>query len=70
MKFGPHWGLELPRGAIVGMVRLIACKPTDDLFNTGLPSADSDDFECGDFAPGRFAWERDQFIQFERPARC
>src|SRR4051812_8909176 len=29
--WGHHWGLELPRGAIVGRVRLIACKRTEDM---------------------------------------
>ena len=26
-----------------------------------------DDRECGDFAPGRFAWKRDEFRLFDQP---
>ena len=30
-------------------------------------AASDDDRECGDFAPGRFAWKRDEFRLFDQP---
>lgn len=53
--WGHHWGLELPRGALIGVVRLVACLPTDRM---PVGHELSDDYECGDFASGRFAWQR------------
>src|SRR6266404_4850893 len=48
-EFGPHWGMELPRGALIGLVNVIACKRTEELvFNT---DDEKDDYECGDFSP-------------------
>lgn len=43
---------ELPRGAVVGGVRLVDCVPTDD------PALDltPDEELLGDYAPGRWAW--------------
>lgn len=62
--FGNHWPMDLPRGAIVGVVLITDCRRTDD-----FPASyqDTDDFECGDFSPGRFAWRRDAFVRFEEP---
>lgn len=62
--FGQHWGLEIPFGAIVGMVRLVDCVRANS-----LPTAhqDSDDYECGDFASGRFGWQRGDYRVFVEP---
>ena len=64
-EFGPHWGLELPTGAIVGVVKVVACKPTVTLFKSA--AANDDDLACGDFSEGRFAWERDEFSVLPQP---
>jgi hypothetical protein len=57
-EYGGHWGMDLPTGALIGMVNLIDCRRTEDV--TPAP----DDYECGDFAPGRFAWQRREFKLF------
>jgi hypothetical protein len=63
---GPHWGIELPRGALIGLVHIIACVPTmnerDETCN-----AHADDLLCGDFSPDRYAWRRDHFRVFDVP---
>jgi|HubBroStandDraft_4_1064222.scaffolds.fasta_scaffold00027_25 hypothetical protein len=64
--WGNHWGLELPRGAIIGAVKIVACKPTvHELF--GCTAANDDDRECGDFSEGRYAWERSDFHLLTEP---
>ncbi len=65
-EFGPHWGLELPTGAIIGAVNVIACKPTLTL-HSGFSAASADDYYCGDFSPGRFAFERSEWKRFKHP---
>lgn len=62
--FGNHWGHDLPRGAIVGVVRLVGCTRTDDM---PIGHQSTDDYECGDFSPGRFAWERSTYLRFREP---
>ena len=64
-EFGGHWAKELPTGALIGMVNVVDCLPTQTLF--GDAAASDDDRECGDFAPGRFAWKRDEFRLFDQP---
>lgn len=63
--FGSHWRMELPRGAIVGAVNVVSCKPTDTM--TFKSFQERDDLECGDFSPGRFAWQRGEFKLFSEP---
>ena len=63
--WGHHWGLDLPRGAIIGVVKLVACKPTVMLLKDA--AASDDDRECGDFSDGRFAWERKEFCVLPNP---
>jgi hypothetical protein len=61
-KFGPHWSAELPVGALIGVVNLICCVPTDDLV------VGADNRACGDFSPGRYAWRRaSDFKVLSRP---
>lgn len=62
--FGNHWGLDLPRGALVGVVRLVGCVSTDVM---PISHQSSDDYECGDFSTGRFAWQRSNFQRFAAP---
>lgn len=57
--WGHHWGLELPRGALIGMVDLISCTRM-----TETQPASDDDRECGDWRPERYAWRRGEFIVF------
>lgn len=68
--FGNRWTLDLPRGELVGIVELVDCVRTEDVFPTfwfeGDPAA-PDDYWCGDFSPGRFAWKRAEFRLFSKP---
>jgi hypothetical protein len=64
-EFGRHWATDLPAGALIGMVNVIDCLPTQTLF--GGTAASGDDRECGDFGSGRFAWKRGEFRLFEQP---
>lgn len=72
-EFGPHWGLELDTGALIGAVNIIACKPTEDVFREQLAGRrawapeEREDYQCGDFTSGRFAFERSEWKRFERP---
>lgn len=52
-EFGGHWAMDLPTGAIIGEVDLVDCVPVESL---GPGHRCSDDFFCGDFSAGRFAW--------------
>lgn len=61
-QFGHHYGQDLPRGALVGRVHLIACKDTERFIVLS-----EEDRECGDFSAGRFAWEADKFETFDDP---
>lgn len=55
-EFGGHWAMDLPRGAIIGMVGLEDCIPTERLYMKGF--LDLEDLACGDFSAGRFGWRR------------
>lgn len=63
-----HCGRMLPYGAFVGIVYLDHCLPTElvirEYLRLGKPQ---DDLVCGDFAPGRWAWRRGHFRQFQAP---
>lgn len=50
-QFGGQWRDDLPYGQGLGTIRIVDCKPTDTL------SPSSEDYLCGDWSPGRFAWE-------------
>ena len=63
-EFGNHWGIDLPTGALIGMVRLVGCVPIESL---PPDHAGTDDFVCGDFSAGRFAWRRTDYEVFARP---
>lgn len=62
--YGQHWGLEIPFGALVGMVNVVECVRTDQ-----FPASydDTEDGKCGDFYPGRYAWRRGEFRRFAKP---
>jgi len=61
-QFGPIWTAQLPYGAIIGRVHVTRCRRTEDvLYGVGASDhfPDSDDYCCGNFGPGRFAFETD-----------
>lgn len=43
---------DVPRGCILGSVRLVECRRTEEL----LPYLAGDEAEFGDFSPGRWGW--------------
>lgn len=73
-EFGGHWAMDLPTGAIIGMVDLIDCIPTEKLYAgkrafdcVDLTDEDRTDLACGDFDPGRFGWRRGTYWVFREP---
>jgi activating signal cointegrator 1 len=68
-EYGGHWGMDLPRGAIVGMVDLIDCLPTQRLHLRlhAMTDLEQADFACGDFSDGRFGWRRGTYWKFREP---
>lgn len=72
-KFGPYWPRELPRGAIIGAVNMVACRRTEDVmaemaeYTARNGSQLPDDYFCGNFSPGRFAFERSEFRLLKEP---
>jgi hypothetical protein len=69
-EFGGHWGVDLPRGAIIGVAKIVDCVPAESVFAGHVPGADGfypDDFYCGDFSPGRFAFRRSEYRLLREP---
>ncbi|MGD9827104.1 MAG: ASCH domain-containing protein [Hyphomicrobiaceae bacterium] len=63
-----QWGYTvdtLPRGAIVGVVRLISCLET-----RVLKDLSEEEREYGDFGPNRFGWQLDLMFKLEEPIVC
>ena len=49
--FGCGWNYSLPRGAIIGTVKLSGAYPVEK-----MPPSSNEDWIAGDWSPGRFAW--------------
>lgn len=60
--WGHHWGLELPRGALIGAVKLTDCRQMKF-----TAPAHEEDYECGDWSDERYAWRRGAFVVYEQP---
>jgi len=54
---------ELPMGAVLCVCRFLGCKPTKAISNW-LPRSE---LVCGDFRPGRYAWDLDVVLRFQEP---
>jgi activating signal cointegrator 1 len=63
-EFGQDWPDKLPRGALIGMVDIVACVVTEAV---PLTSWDADDHACGDFSCGRYAWRAENPRPFPTP---
>ena len=61
-QFGTNWRVDLPRGALLGILQLIDCVPTKHR----VP-VDHTDGICGDFGPGRYMWKRGAFHLWTKP---
>lgn len=60
-EFGNHWGQELPTGALIGLLTLEDCIPTERLYESKtrpITNQGRTDLVCGDFSEGRFGWRR------------
>lgn len=73
-EFGGYWGVNLPTGAIIGMVELVAVIPTEKLYRSkrafdciDLHDDARSDLACGNFDPGRFGWRRGTYWRFREP---
>jgi hypothetical protein len=66
-EFGGHWGMDLPTGALIGTVELLECIEIPPPLGWAKIVAGPDDFVCGDWTEGRFAWRRGAYRVFERP---
>ncbi|MDP1866979.1 MAG: ASCH domain-containing protein [Bradyrhizobium sp.] len=67
-EFGHRWDVELPVGAVIGMVDLLDCIPTEKIaagFKFSL--SERIDKVCGDFDDGRFGWLRGTYWVFPQP---
>lgn len=61
--FGEGYGETLPRGALLGTVRLDGCYTTDEMRDDISQS----DFDAGDWTAGRFAWLLQDVMPFPAP---
>lgn len=61
--FGDNYREELPRGVILGTVKLGGC------FETTSPEITlrDDEYPLGDYTPGRFAWRLEDVQALDRP---
>lgn len=68
-EFGGHWSMDLPTGALIGVVELVDCRRAEDIIREegGFAFTRTDDWHCGNFAPGRYGWKRGRFHSFTRP---
>lgn len=67
-QFGSQWAMELPTGALIGMVDLVDCIPTAQLYSSAPFGNDGCmDVICGDFGPARFGWRRGTYWVFREP---
>jgi hypothetical protein len=65
-EFGPDWRDTLPRGAVIGRVHVTRCRPTREFFAI-QDFEETDDFACGNYAPGRYAFETDDRRELTTP---
>lgn len=63
-EFGSTWFKNLPTGALIGMVNLVDCVPTEVILQADHAA---DNIVCGNFGPGRFGWQRRDFRLLRNP---
>ncbi len=62
--FGPDWPNALPRGAIVATAELAGVWTTARAMHCDVIGAT--EFVCGNYAPGRYAWQLDKVLAVAR----
>lgn len=60
--WGGHWQIDLPRGAIIGVVNIIGCYSSNDKL-----SEHHQDWVCGDFSRDRWLWRRGDYLPLAVP---
>lgn len=58
---------DLPKGAIVGVCRLVKCHRTEEI---GPLLANDREHAFGNYAPKRFAWETTGMVRVHPPVHC
>lgn len=69
-EFGERWREELPRGYIVGAVNVINVRPTSVIlqeWGSPIHTRYWIDYQCGNYALGRFGFLRGEFKRFAKP---
>lgn len=72
-RFGPHWRTQLPRGAIIGAVKVVDVQATALILErygelaSMRDSKEWTDIQCGNFAPRRYGIRRREFKLFNQP---
>lgn len=66
--FGIHWPMKLPTGALLGTLNLVDVLPTaKPPRGLGNNAAHGEDYVCGDWNDGRFAWKRGAYHVLKTP---
>ena len=65
-EFGERWAFELPRGAVLATATLAGCYPTKERLN----QITAEDWICGDWTPGRWAWHLTDVTPLPKPVPC
>lgn len=65
--FGPFWREHCPRSALIGTLNLVDCLRTETLVTDAASVAVYDNYVCGNFERGRFAWRGADRRQFAQP---
>lgn len=61
----------LPFGAVIGIVKVTDCVPTEDLVTVwGGLRISKQERRLGNFAPGRYAWKLEVIELFSEPIPC
>jgi len=63
-----QWWKRLPRGCIVGAVRMARCMSTEDLIEAGR--VDGMEKSLGDYGVDRFGWLMEDAVLFKNPIGC
>ena len=58
---------DMPRGAIIGVVALVGCQPTDAVLASETVFVSLQEYAFGDWGKGRYAWKFVKPVWFQKP---
>jgi len=61
---------DLPTKAVVAVADLAGCYPTPVAWITWADDGSSVEYSCGDYSPGRWAWEFQNIRVLDEPVEC